>query len=68
MKQKNWYENLNWEEVPMWKALKLWAEECRHIKCQIGKSNYFYRGSEIIDKLDSEHVTEGVWFAEIKEG
>lgn len=60
----NYYNQLEWVEVPMWKALKVWANNNRHVKCVKGNSTYFYNGHEPLTKINHNQVTEGKWFIE----
>lgn len=48
----------------MWKAMKLWAEEGKSIRCQVKRSQYYFKGGETIHKLDQDFVKEGQWFVE----
>lgn len=60
------WESLEWEEVPMWKALKIWASNERHIKCTEGNIIYHYHGQEAMNKLRHSQVKNGKWFIEKK--
>ena len=57
-------DTLDWMEVPMWKALKLWANNQRHVKCIDGNHFYFYHGQESMKNLEQNQVKNGVWFVE----
>lgn len=61
---KEYLETLNWAEVPMWKALKIWANNKSHIKCVEGNSYYFYHGENNMNVLTQLQVTNGIWFIE----
>lgn len=58
------FESLEWEEVPMWKALKVWANNERHIKCIDGNAYYFYHGQLKMKGLSHSQVKNGKWFIE----
>ncbi|MEC3458548.1 hypothetical protein [Bacillus thuringiensis] len=64
MSKENWYDSTTWESVPMWKAMTLWAEEGKSIRCQVKRSQYYFKGGETIHKLDQDFVKEGQWFVE----
>lgn len=61
---RNYFDKLNWVEVPMWKALKIWANNQKHIKCIDSNYYYFYHGQEPMDKLTHSQVQNGKWFIE----
>ncbi|MGF2716530.1 hypothetical protein ACQUY5_30680, partial [Bacillus cereus] len=50
--------------VPMWKAMKLWANNQNHVKCQLGETNYYFHGQEAMSDIEPLFVTEGVWYVE----
>ena len=59
---KRYYDSLDWEEVPMWKAIKLWGHNQRHVKCIVGNSYYFYSGYSKMTDINHDQVKEGKWF------
>lgn len=59
---RNYFDKLEWEEVPMWKALKIWANNQKHIKCVQGNSYYFYHGQSDMNNLTQSQVKNGKWF------
>jgi hypothetical protein len=59
-----YYEKLNWVEVPMWKALKMWSNNRNNIKCVDGSSCYFYNGDMNLQNLNHSQVKNGKWFIE----
>lgn len=63
---RKYLENLNWTEVPMWKALKMWANNQCHVKCVDGSSYYFYHGQSDMKVLTHSQVKNGKWFIESK--
>jgi hypothetical protein len=65
MERDSWWERLDWEEVPMWKALKVWANSNRHVKCIDGNCYYYYNGWDEM-KISHCQVRRGKWFIEKK--
>ncbi|PKR83244.1 hypothetical protein [Heyndrickxia camelliae] len=61
---RNYYEKIDWKEVPMWKALKIWANNQKHIKCIDGNLYYFYHGQEALSKITHNQIQFGKWFVE----
>lgn len=61
---RNYFDKLEWVEVPMWKAMKLWANNQRHVKCVEGNFYYFYHGYEPMKILNQSQVKNGKWFIE----
>lgn len=57
------WETIDWEEVPMWKALKMWANNNRNIKCVDRNHIYYYNGYDKI-KIEHSQVKSGKWFIE----
>lgn len=57
------WENIEWVEVPMWKALKMWANNNRNIKCVYENRTYYCNG---YDEMKIQHcqVRSGKWFIE----
>ncbi|AFQ29887.1 hypothetical protein P4493_05440 [Bacillus thuringiensis] len=55
---------VDWKEVPMWKAMKLWANNQTHVKCKLGETNYYFHGQESMADLEPEFISNGVWFIE----
>jgi hypothetical protein len=60
---RDYFDRIDWVEVPMWKALKVWANNHRHVKCIEGNYYYFNHGQE---KMSITHrmVTNGKWYIE----
>ncbi|MFF2531400.1 hypothetical protein ACFVS2_21070 [Brevibacillus sp. NPDC058079] len=58
----SYYDSLEWVEVPMWKALKLWSNNKKHMKCVVGRSHYFYHGQLPMKVLNHDQVQDGKWF------
>ncbi|PHE64160.1 hypothetical protein COF68_04750 [Bacillus toyonensis] len=54
----------DWKEVPMWKAMKLWANNQNHVRCQVGETNYYFHGQQSMADIESEFITKGVWFVQ----
>ena len=59
---KDYFDKLDWVEVPMWKALKVWANNEKHVKCVEGNQYYFYHGQEDIKRITSRQVKNRKWF------
>ncbi len=59
-----YFENLNWVEVPMWKAMKLWSHNQRNVKCVDGSCYYFYHGQSSMKNINHSQVKNGKWFVE----
>lgn len=57
-------ETCDWEEVPMWKAMKVWANNQKHVKCIVGNAYYFYHGQMNMKGISHKQVTDGKWFVE----
>lgn len=54
----------DWKEVPMWKAMKLWANNQNHVRCQVGETNYYYHGQQSMSDVEREFITEGRWYVQ----
>ncbi|AHJ87612.1 hypothetical protein Bp8pC_182 [Bacillus phage Bp8p-C] len=60
--KEKWYgEGLDWIEVPLWKALKMWANNGVHVRCVLNNWYSFYHCSEPIT-VRQQQVQEGVWY------
>lgn len=55
---------VEWEEVPMWKALKIWSNNRKRIKCVVGNWTCYYGGWESLKEISHDQVSEGKWFVE----
>ncbi|AKQ08350.1 hypothetical protein PQE66_gp035 [Bacillus phage PBC2] len=62
-RDRAYFEKLDWEEVPMWKALKIWANNEKHVKCVEGSSYSFYHGQEKMNIRQSQ-VKNGKWYVQ----
>lgn len=63
----DYLENREWEEVPMWKALKLWANNRCMIKCvegNTGNIRHYYGGQSNLSEIRHSQVINGKWFVE----
>jgi hypothetical protein len=61
---RDYFDRLEWVEVPMWKAMKLWANNQRHVKCVDDNSYHFYHGQEKMKGINHSQVKNGKWFVE----
>ncbi|MEC2463872.1 hypothetical protein P9X10_02995 [Bacillus cereus] len=56
--------SIDWKQVPMWKAMKLWANNQIHVRCQVEETNYYFHGQQSMADIEPEFVTNGIWFVE----
>lgn len=57
------WEDIEWEEVSMVKALKVWANSNRNIKCKYGNRTRYYNGYNEI-KIEHSQIIDARWFIE----
>ncbi|QOV08422.1 hypothetical protein Kirov_223 [Bacillus phage Kirov] len=58
-----YFDKLDWEEVPMWKALKLWGNNQKHLRYVSDDGNHycFYHGQSEMTIRHSQ-VKSGKWY------
>lgn len=64
MEKQRYLEKREWQEVPMWKALKIWANSHKLIKCVDGNCYSYYGGFDSLREIRHSQVTDGKWFVE----
>lgn len=60
-----YFDKLDWEEVPMWKALKIWANNEKHVRyiSDGGHHYYFYHGQQKMT-INHSQVKSGKWYVQ----
>lgn len=59
----SWWEKLDWIEVSMTKALKIWSNNHSCVKCVVGNHNYYYAGNREM-KINHSQILSGKWYIE----